>query len=324
MAILVGIDEAGYGPLLGPLVISSVVFEMPQELLRADLWKILGKAVSPHKKGLAGRLLITDSKKAYSRSGGIGSLRRTVLSCLFAMNEQCTALSTAFELIRWVCPDCMERLTNNPWYARLAEQPLGHDTADAAIAGAVLRKTMAEHAMRIRAVRSRCMEAGFYNERVERVRNKSRVLFTELCTLILEAFITDADSTDPMQVIVDRQGGRIAYQQELLRMFPDFSLSVLRQDDNMSSYEMSRAGKTMRIHFCMKADAKYLGVSLASMVSKYLREVMMEAFNAFFCGLCSGLKPTAGYWQDGQRFLKDLSNLLPQYQYDPRKIARIL
>ncbi|MCI0499722.1 MAG: hypothetical protein L0Y36_08605 [Planctomycetales bacterium] len=323
MAILVGIDEAGYGPLLGPLVVSSVVFELPHDLLRADLWTLLGKAVSAHKKGLAGRLLITDSKKAYSRSAGIGPLRRTVLSCLNALDEPPSALSTASDLIRTLCPDCLERLTLDPWHARLDDQPLGHDMTDAGIAGAVLRKTLAEQRMRLRAIRSRCMDAGFYNERVERVKNKSRVLFTELCALILEAFTRDA-AADTMQVIVDRQGGRIAYQQELLRMFPGFALSVLRQDDKMSSYELSRSGKTMRIHFCMKADANYLGVSLASMVSKYLREVMMEAFNVYFCGLCSSLKPTAGYWQDGQRFLKDLSTLLPEYQYDTRKMARIL
>ncbi|MHC4951781.1 MAG: ribonuclease HII, partial [Planctomycetota bacterium] len=56
MATLVGIDEAGYGPLLGPLVVSAVSFDMPENLLRANHWDILTKAVSTQKKGLAGRL----------------------------------------------------------------------------------------------------------------------------------------------------------------------------------------------------------------------------------------------------------------------------
>ncbi|MHC5213685.1 MAG: hypothetical protein ACYSOO_03740, partial [Planctomycetota bacterium] len=67
MALLVGIDEAGYGPLLGPLVVSAVALEVPEGLLRADLWEVLAKAVSAQKRGLAGRLLIADSKKAYNR-----------------------------------------------------------------------------------------------------------------------------------------------------------------------------------------------------------------------------------------------------------------
>ena len=80
----------------------------------------------------------------------------------------------------------------------------------------------------------------------------------------------------------------------------------------------------MRIHFCIKADTKYLTVALASMVSKYLREVMMESLNRHFCELCPELKPTAGYWQDGQRFMKNLSTALEADQFDTGKLVRIL
>ncbi|MHC4950865.1 MAG: hypothetical protein ACYTEU_07765, partial [Planctomycetota bacterium] len=84
MATLIGIDEAGYGPLLGPLVVSAVGLEVPAGLLRADLWEVLGKAVSAQKRGLAGRILIADSKKAYNRKKGIDPLRRSVLAGLHA------------------------------------------------------------------------------------------------------------------------------------------------------------------------------------------------------------------------------------------------
>ena len=68
MAVLVGIDEAGFGPILGPLVVSSSTFSLPDNLVEADLWRLLRKGVSMTRKHLAGRLLITDSKKAYSRA----------------------------------------------------------------------------------------------------------------------------------------------------------------------------------------------------------------------------------------------------------------
>ena len=324
MATLVGIDEAGYGPLLGPLVASAVALEVPEGLLRADLWEVLGKTVSAQKRGLAGRLLIADSKKAYNRKKGIDPLRRSVLAGLYAWQNGETQTETVADILSLICPQLLERIDLYPWYQALDAHRLGHDAADVSIAGGVLGKTMAEHGISISSIQSRCLDVAFYNDRVGKVKNKSKVLFTEICSLIQQTFEQEATGTEPMQVIVDRQGGRTHYLRELQRMFPGASLSVIREDKKISSYEMNRSGRIMRIHFCIKADSKYLTVALASMVSKYLREVMMASLNRHFCELCTDLKPTAGYWQDGQRFVKDLSTRLEPHQFDKDKLVRIL
>jgi len=92
----------------------------------------------------------------------------------------------------------------------------------------------------------------------------------------------------------------------------------------MSSYEMSWVGKQIRIHFAAGADMRFFPVCLASMVSKYIRETVMESQNAFFEKLCPSLKPTAGYWQDGQRFVRELAEKLPEFTYDRQKFIRLL
>ena len=63
--ILAGIDEAGYGPTLGPLVVSVSVFripeEHPREQTRADLWTSLESVVCRKRDGH--RIPVNDSKK---------------------------------------------------------------------------------------------------------------------------------------------------------------------------------------------------------------------------------------------------------------------
>jgi len=80
--------KAGFGPLLGPLVVSSSVLSVPPDILDADLWRVLSKSVGKQRKHLAGRLLIADSKKAYTRSAGMGHLERTVLAAMKSLNTE--------------------------------------------------------------------------------------------------------------------------------------------------------------------------------------------------------------------------------------------
>ncbi|MGH7192257.1 MAG: hypothetical protein ACREJM_01845, partial [Candidatus Saccharimonadales bacterium] len=46
MGYLIGTDEAGYAPNLGPLVISATVWWVPGDPQDVDLYKLLGKAVA--------------------------------------------------------------------------------------------------------------------------------------------------------------------------------------------------------------------------------------------------------------------------------------
>jgi len=85
---------------------------------------------------------------------------------------------------------------------------------------------------------------------------------------------------------------------------------------------MSQAQWRLRIHFVVRADDRCLPVSLASMVSKYLRELLIANLNAYFIRCCGDLKPTAGYWQDGTRFIKDVRAKWPDIKIDDHQWIR--
>ena len=319
MAVLVGIDEAGYGPLLGPMVLSSATMSLSDELLKADLWQVLNKSVAKQKKGLAGRIHIADSKKVYSKKKGIKNLERSVLASL----KNISITGNHFgEIFGQLCSVCNDRIaeTNYPWYQNLESIGLDCSDDDVSVASAFLSKDMKDCGIGLEGVSSITLDVAHYNKMLDVVKNKASVSFTSICTLILEAYKKYGD--DNLQIIVDRQGGRTHYARVLQRMFEELEITILKEDEKNSSYELGDGKRKMRIHFHIKADDKFMPVALASMVSKYVRERMMGFVNKFFIGHCSEIKPTAGYWQDGLRFVADIEKLLPDFEYDKDMFVR--
>jgi ribonuclease HII len=317
MVILVGIDEAGYGPILGPLVVSSSIFSLPHNLLASDLWQILSKSISDRRKRLAGRLLIIDSKKAYNRASGIKHLERTVLTILKCIGKEPATLA---ELLELLCPSCLERLSDYPWYQDIGDYSLSIDKADKEIASTVLIDDFDSNGIELLDLKSCCLDVAYYNKMVAAVKNKANVLFSATCSLIKSAY--DNFEGDDLQIVVDRQGGRVHYRKNLQRMFGDMELKILRESPATSSYELQAGSKAMRVHFVVGADGRFLPVSLASMVSKYLRELLVGSINRYFAGFSGDLKPTAGYWKDGLRFIEDIQTSLPQVQFDNNQLIR--
>ncbi|MHC4474078.1 MAG: hypothetical protein ACYTEL_00435 [Planctomycetota bacterium] len=317
MAVLVGIDEAGFGPILGPMVVSSTAFSLPDRLINADLWQALRKSVGNQRKHLAGRLLITDSKKAYSKSIGIKHLRRTVLVCLRYLYREPATLT---ELLMMLCPDLLERLQAYPWYENAGDREISADQADLEIAAGTFKGDLAENRIELLTMRSCCLDVEYYNKMVAAVKNKANVLFTATSVLMKTAF--DNFGTDGLQIVVDRQGGRVRYRKNLQRMFGGAELKILRESLKASSYELTSGRKKMRVHFVVGADERYLPVSLASMVSKYLRELMVAGINRYFAGFAKNLQPTAGYWKDGLRFIEDLKAHCPDVPFETSQLIR--
>ena len=84
------------------------------------------------------------------------------------------------------------------------------------------------------------------------------------------------------------------------------------------------AAAQRRVEFCFQTKAeRHLPAALASMASKYLRELAMRALNAFWCGRSPGLRPTAGYPQDAKRFRADIAHALAELQIDDRVLWRV-
>ncbi len=142
------------------------------------------------------------------------------------------------------------------------------------------------------------------NQMMNATRNKGSTLFS-ISAMHLDELLRTFGGQD-LTIICDRQGGRGHYGSLLRLMFEEWSLEIVSEIEARSEYRLEQAGKTVRIVFQEKAEAACLPVALASMVSKYLRETLMRRFNSFWQIQLPGVRPTAGYHEDGTRFLGDI------------------
>ena len=79
MPWIIGIDEAGYGPNLGPLVMTAVGCLVPDWVREPDLWRHLQRGVRRYNEEDDGRIVVEDSKLVYSPARGLADLERTAV-----------------------------------------------------------------------------------------------------------------------------------------------------------------------------------------------------------------------------------------------------
>ncbi|MCG8406076.1 MAG: hypothetical protein MI923_12840 [Phycisphaerales bacterium] len=316
--ILVGIDEAGYGPILGPMVASATAFEVPGGLSDACLWKALRKSVRETTETRDSRIPILDSKKLYHRKEGLARLERSVLSAVHAWQG---SPSTMRRLLGCLCSNVLERLGEYPWYREAdPDLPTSADAGSIRIAGNLLKRDLSTQSIRLAGCWSEVLLEGQYNRLVNQTRNKAVVLFGLVLRLIHR--VAEAYPRHELRIFVDKQGARDRYAEPLLQAFQDRRLKVLEENDDDSAYELVSGPSKWRVRFTQSGESKHLPVALASLISKYLRELLMGCFNAYWSEQVPDLRSTAGYYQDGLRFLKAIRPHVRRLGIDEQVLIR--
>ena len=294
MTLVIGTDEAGYGPNLGPLVIGATAWRVAAEPPEAE--GVLAAALEAAGSVAGGRLW-GDSKELYRGGAGLDLLERGVLVAL--------ALATGSQPANWpalaaaVGLDHGDTPAEQATLGALGVPRPGSAAGTRGLAEAV-RAGLASLGVAAVAVHCRLVAPGAFNCLLDQGLNKSDIL--SAATLDLAASLAaGATAAEPVVIWCDRHGGRRRYAPQVSRAFATPLVRPLEEAPRRSCY---RIDDSRSIEFTVGGEAR-LPVAVASMTAKYFRELAMLAFNAHWGAVQPGLAPTAGYPVDAARWRRE-------------------
>ena len=244
--IYAGIDEAGYGPLLGPLCVGCVVVRVADHDPgdgAPDLWQRLEEIVCRTKSDSRGRIAIDDSKKLKGARSAkrhpMARIERAVLSAASAVGGSDVIADEASLLNFLGADDTASKL--RPVDRDSRPLPVGGDAGTLAIDAARFARgcTAAGVEPILMQVDARSPEA--FNRDLKRTRNKASVNL-ECVMRHVHAARVAAAAAEPgshPRIIVDRLGGRLRYREELARAFPGSSIVVVAEHPDLSRYRLT-------------------------------------------------------------------------------------
>ena len=321
MTLLIGTDEAGYGPNLGPLVISATAWRIPDEQGNADLFDVLSSVVG--RASEPGRLAIADSKLLYKPGGGLAALEQGVLAAWHASASgsdggdsrplrpgpvaatgELSRLRSWREAWRSLAPAVVSCFDGVPWYADYDEPlPIDADAKQIVPLADHFGAALGAAGMGLECIRATAVLPAKFNRLLERHTSKGTALSHETLTLVKQ--VMECSPATRILIRCDKHGGRNRYGPLLQTLFPEYLVEIVREGREQSIYRWGPESRRVEIRFIAKCESQ-LPAALASMVSKYLRELAMRAFNAFWKTHVADLRPTAGYPVDARRFKQQI------------------
>ena len=311
--LLAGIDEAGYGPTLGPLCVGMTLFRVrdwnPGDEA-PDLWKLLRAAICRKPNDSKKRIPIADSKALKLANDTktrhpLVHLERGVLAFLRGMGGNAPAHdSTLFERLG-------AELEPMPWYCgEAAALPLGLTEGELAIAASRIAGACESAGVELLEMRCVIIPESAFNETVKRTGSKGETTALAMGRHLRALLGRPEFLGCEARIVCDQLGGRTQYEGLLARELdgiPGAAVRPLAESEARSRYHIAERAI---VQFMPEAESAHLPVALASMIAKYTRELAMARFNRYWCGRVPELKPTAGYSTDARRWLTEMRDVL--------------
>ena len=317
---LAGVDEAGLGPILGPLVVGGVTMAGPEGTAP---WRLLQNHVTKlkYKKG---KVRVADSKKVNQGPHGLLRLEETALVFWTALHGQ--PPKSLHEWLQLLGHD-LEPLQRCPWYEDLELRlPRQADHYWISLTGEMVARALRKGDCQLLDIAVRAVDVEEWNVLIADTDNKSKAHFhayAEVLGHLLRGLFGRVGKDDACHLVADRCGGRSHYQHDLQRLCPEAKVRILKEVPGSSSYNLHQQAGDITVTFAERAEDRAFPTALASCCAKYLRELMVECINRWFQARVPDLKPTAGYYVDGHRFLTDIEEQVAALALPRHRLVRV-
>ena len=206
-----------------------------------------------------------------------------------------------------------------PWgIAWPPDLPADATTGEVSEAAASLAGDLERGGVHVLALRTRTVGVEEFNRDVERLGTKASVLFQVAMDLVAPWLDAPGDA----MIQVDRHGGRAYYSLLLTERFPGRHHWIVHEGGGTSTYVFPDEAGDKTLSFEVKGDSRRLAIALASMAAKYVRELHMRALNEYFTGADPDLAPTAGYYGDSGRWLRESESLRRRLDVPDARLVR--
>ena len=322
----IGTDEAGYGPNLGPLLVSSSMWgadvpatDDPLTLLNTRVLKSVG-----YKEGFR----ICDSKRIY-HSGHLAPLER---SFYFALESSLNRVDD-LPLFRheevlppyypsWL--SVVHSISTSPQSELKFSPPWENEiTFSLPLTGlqgwterfpedySLTTARLESEGIHLLGIASRRVQPYEFNIMLDRLDLKSELLAEatlETALFLLRPILDNCSEKKEILLCCDKLGGRNRYGDLLMRYFPESKFEIEIESREVSAYRFPLSRGHMSVIFQAKGETN-IPTAMASIVSKYQREISMIAFNRYWQKRKPSLAPTAGYPADAKRFRMETKDL---------------
>lgn len=321
MVFVAGIDEAGYGPFVGPFVVGFSLFRVPD--WEIDLWEVLDPAAK--KKPVRGdrlSLWLNDSKKVHSGKYGRERLERSVAGFGELAHAGLPAAEDGLDQFVRSAPSGPARwLDAAPWLGRMHEELCPSVSSDRArLDAAALRRALEAAGCGLDDFGCRAVPAGEWNDWIAKTDNKSETLFSVTMDVVRHLLARTGHA--PLRIELDQHGARRQYGPRLARALGPDRVERHGETRGGSAYTLHFGERAVQFRFSQKADENHAPVSLASLAAKLVRERAMDRFNRWWSERLPEVTATKGYGVDGKRWLAEAEPQAKTHA-DPTLLRRV-